>query len=152
MYKISIQTKDFKTEDILQHIQTHTTGAICSFIGVVRGEETLALEVEHYPQMTEKAIETIVKQATKRFAITATYVIHRTGYLKKAEKIVLVAIAAPHRHAAFQACQFIMDYIKTQAPFWKKEYKTNGDVYWIETRRSDDEALKQWISTENRSS
>jgi molybdopterin synthase catalytic subunit len=99
--------------------------------------------LEHYPKMTEKALSSIADQAKTRWDILDTLIIHRIGKLVAKDQIVLVAVTSAHRHEAFQACEFIMDYLKTQAPFWKKEQTNDGD-HWVEAKLMDDEALKRW--------
>ncbi len=124
-------------------------GAVASFIGTVRDRsgaqtDTLQLELEHYPGMTERAIETMIDAAMQRFAIRAAHVVHRVGRLDPGAQIVLVVVAAAHRGAAFQACEFLMDYLKTQAPFWKKETRPDGRAEWVDARVADDAALARW--------
>jgi len=125
-------------------------GAVCSFVGTVRGSgDVTAMELEHYPGMTERAIEAMIDEATRRFDIRGVRVIHRIGALKPGDQIVLVAVTSAHRHESFQACEFLMDYLKTQAPFWKKEHTPRG-AQWVDARSSDDEALKRWgIAADN---
>jgi len=101
------------------------------------------MELEHYPGMTERAIEAMIEEARRRFDIRAARVIHRVGSLQPSEQIVLVAVACAHRGQAFQACEFLMDYLKTQAPFWKKEHGPQG-AHWVDARVSDDAALERW--------
>ncbi|HSC94185.1 MAG TPA: molybdopterin synthase catalytic subunit MoaE [Burkholderiales bacterium] len=122
-------------------------GAVASFIGVVRdvneGGTVAEMSLEHYPGMTEKAIEEILSQARARWSVFDALVIHRVGRLKPADQIVLVAVASGHRGDAFAACEFIMDYLKTRAPFWKKEASGSGGR-WVEARESDDIAAERW--------
>ena len=119
-------------------------GAVCSFVGTVRGAQGVtSMELEHYPGMTEKAIEAMVDDAHRRFDIFGVRIIHRVGELKPGDQIVMVAVTSAHRHQSFQACEFLMDYLKTQAPFWKKEHTPQG-AQWVDARSSDDEALKRW--------
>jgi molybdopterin synthase catalytic subunit len=122
-------------------------GAVVAFVGTVRdrndGTAVASLELEHYPGMTEAAIEAMVDEATRRFAIRAVRVVHRVGVLAPMAQIVLVAVTAAHRGQAFQACEFLMDYLKTQAPFWKKEAGPEG-VRWVDARVADDAALARW--------
>ncbi len=122
-------------------------GAIASFIGLVRdvndGDAVAGMTLEHYPGMTEKALAGIVAEAKGRWDIVDALVIHRVGELKPLDQIVLVAVTGAHRGAAFAACEFIMDYLKTRAPFWKKEQTAKG-VRWVEARESDDEAAGRW--------
>ena len=128
-------------------------GAVCAFIGTVRdrndGASVASLELEHYPGMTEAAIEAMIDEATRRFDIRAVRVVHRIGVLAPTAQIVLVAVTAAHRGQAFQACEFLMDYLKTQAPFWKKEAGPAG-VRWVDARVADDAALARWgIAADN---
>jgi molybdopterin synthase catalytic subunit len=149
---VSIQTADF---DLAVEIATlrradPRVGAVCSFVGTVRGSnevtqgpKVLSMELEHYPGMTEKAIEAMIDEALRRFDIYAVRVIHRVGLLQPGEQIVMVAVTSAHRGQSFQACEFLMDYLKTQAPFWKKEETPEG-AKWVDARVSDDEALARW--------
>jgi molybdopterin synthase catalytic subunit len=146
---IRVQTEDFdlSTEVAALRAGDARTGAIVSFVGVVRdfndGSGIAEMELEHYPGMTEKALEDIVSQAKSRWEFFNALVIHRVGPLKPLEQIVLVAVTSAHRGEAFAACEFIMDYLKTQAPFWKKEQTPNG-ARWVDARASDDAALQKW--------
>ena len=151
MPRVRIQTQDFDPSAEIAALRQHDrrVGAVCSFVGVVRdfhpdaSGEVLSLELEHYPGMTEKAIEVMVDQALARFNIYAAQVIHRVGLLHPLEQIVWVAVSSAHRGDAFQACEFLMDYLKTQAPFWKKEQSPQG-ARWVDARVSDDAALQRW--------
>jgi len=122
-------------------------GAVCSFVGTVRdrneGDVVATLELEHYPGMTETAIEAMIDVAMLRFDILAARVVHRIGLMQPQDQIVLVAVASAHRGESFQACEFLMDYLKTQAPFWKKE-ATPAGARWVDARVSDDAALARW--------
>jgi len=124
-------------------------GAIASFVGVVRdlndGDSVAAMTLEHYPGMTEKALADIVAQARSRWDIDDTVVVHRVGALRPTDPIVLVIVTGAHRGPAFAACEFIMDYLKTEAPFWKKE-ATGSGARWVEARDSDDAARDRWTS------
>ena len=147
--RVSIQTADFdlSTEVALLRLQDKGVGAVCSFIGTVRdrndGQSVSAMELEHYPGMTEKAIEAMIDQAFARFDILGARVIHRVGALQPLDQIVLVIVSSAHRGQSFQACEFLMDYLKTQAPFWKKEQTPEG-ARWVDARVSDDAALARW--------
>jgi molybdopterin synthase catalytic subunit len=149
MQKVSIQTADFDLTAEVAALRrgVNNVGAVVTFTGTVRDTHNdkfvTALELEHYPGMTEHTIQTMVDRAQQRFDITAVRVIHRVGLLQSAEQIVLVAVAAAHRGPAFSACEFLMDYLKTQAPFWKKEHTASG-AHWVDTRASDDAALARW--------
>jgi len=122
-------------------------GAVAAFIGTVRdrndGAVVQSLELEHYPGMTEAAIEAMIDEAMRRFEIRAARVVHRIGVLAPSAQIVLVAVTSAHRGEAFQACEFLMDYLKTQAPFWKKEAGPGGSR-WVDARVADDAALARW--------
>ena len=122
-------------------------GAIASFIGLVRdvndGDAVAGMTLEHYPGMTEKALDDIVAEAKARWNIIDALVIHRVGELKPLDQIVMVVVTGAHRGEAFAACEFIMDYLKTQAPFWKKEQTPQG-ARWVESRASDDQAAERW--------
>lgn len=146
---ISIQQDDFNLNTEIQAMTNGSTnvGAVVSFIGLVRdlasSGDVTAIELEHYPAMTEKSLADIIAQAQQRWPLLAVRVIHRIGYLKAGEQIVLVAVASQHRHAAFDAAAYMMDFLKTKAPFWKKEY-INGVGQWVEAKTSDNEALQRW--------
>ncbi len=147
--RVSIQINDFNLSDEVAALRAgdKRVGAVCSFIGTVRdrndGSDVSAMELEHYPGMTEKSIEAMIDEAHKRFDIYAARVIHRVGLLQPLDQIVLVAVSSAHRGESFQACEFLMDYLKTQAPFWKKEQTPDG-ARWVDARISDDSALAKW--------
>ena len=139
--KISVQVEDFDLGlEVLDIQQDNRIGAVASFVGQVR---EVAMTLEHYPGMTENAIKKIVEEARARWKILDFSVIHRYGDLQPNDQIVMVAVASSHRGDAFAACQFIMDYLKTEAPFWKKEHHPEG-VRWVDARDSDDEAAQRW--------
>ena len=146
---IRVQTEDFDAgAEILRLRQNDPRiGAVASFIGLVRdineGESVAGMTLEHYPGMTEKALAAIVEEAKRRWDIYGALVIHRFGPLKPTDQIVLVAVTSAHRGEAFAACEFIMDYLKTQAPFWKKE-DTGAGARWVDARESDDQAARRW--------
>lgn len=146
-----MQTQDFNVSDelALMRAQRKDIGAVASFVGYVRdlneGDNVSAMTLEHYPEMTEKALQKIVATAQTRWSTLALTVIHRVGTLLPTDQIVLVAVASAHRQDAFEACAFIMDYLKTDAPFWKKEQTTAGE-HWVEAKNSDDEAKARWES------
>lgn len=154
--RVSIQTEDFdlSTEVARLRETEKGIGAVCSFIGTVRdrndGQSVSTMELEHYPGMTEKSIEAMIDEAHKRFDIFGARVIHRVGLLQPLDQIVLVAVTSAHRGQSFQACEFLMDYLKTQAPFWKKE-QTPGGARWVDARVSDDAALARWGITASNS-
>ena len=149
---VRIQTQDFDTgaEIIALRLARPDIGAVASFIGQMRdvndGSQVFTMTLEHYPGMTEKALEDIVNQAKSRWDIFDALVIHRIGELNPTDQIVLVVVTSAHRGAAFAACEFIMDYLKTSAPFWKKEATSQGER-WVEARASDDEAQTRWKVT-----
>jgi molybdopterin synthase catalytic subunit len=139
--KISVQQEDFDLGlEVLDIQQDNRIGAVASFVGQVR---EVPMTLEHYPGMTENAIKKIVEEARSQWQIMDYTVIHRYGDLQPNDQIVLVAVASSHRGDAFAACQFIMDYLKTQAPFWKKETTPEG-ARWVDARATDDEALARW--------
>jgi len=125
-----------------------SVGGLCVFVGLVRdmadGEGIAAMTLEHYPGMTEKMLEEIEAEAQGRWPLEASLIIHRHGRLEPGDRIVLVACASPHRQAAFEACQFLIDWLKTKAPFWKVEQTEAGDESWVEARASDDAAAARW--------
>jgi molybdopterin synthase catalytic subunit len=147
--RVSIQAQDFDVAQELAALRAGDArvGAVCSFIGTVRdrsdGQSVSTMELEHYPGMTEKSIEAMIDEAHKRFDIYAARVVHRVGLLQPADQIVLVAVTSAHRGQSFQACEFLMDYLKTQAPFWKKE-QTPAGARWVDARSADDAALARW--------
>ncbi len=147
--RVSIRHEDFDLGVEVAQLRAGDggIGAIAAFVGTVRersdGREVAAMELEHYPGMTEAAIESMIDQALARFDIRAVRVIHRIGELAAREQIVLVAVASAHRGEAFQACEFLMDYLKTSAPFWKKE-ATDAGARWVDARVADDAALARW--------
>jgi molybdopterin synthase catalytic subunit len=147
--RVSIQTEDFDLGHEVATLRAGNggVGAVASFVGTVRdsssGQAVSAMELEHYPGMTESAIENMIDEANKRFDILAARVVHRVGLLQAREQIVLVAVSSAHRGQAFQACEFLMDYLKTQAPFWKKE-TTPAGAHWVDARVADDAALARW--------
>ena len=139
--KVSVQTSDFDVGLEIRNIsRSASIGALASFVGLVRD---VAMTLEHYPGMTERAIGKIVEEATSRWQVMDCTVIHRYGALKPNDQIVLVAVASAHRGDAFAACEFIMDYLKTQAPFWKKEQTAEG-ARWVEAKAADDQAAERW--------
>jgi molybdopterin synthase catalytic subunit len=148
-FSVLIQTEDFDLSQEVQALRSGKAdiGAVCIFVGTVRdrndGDNVSTLELEHYPGMTEKSIEQMLKEARQRFDIISAKVIHRVGILNPLDQIVLVAVTSAHRGQSFQACEFLMDYLKTQAPFWKKETGPNGS-HWVDARISDDQALARW--------
>jgi molybdopterin synthase catalytic subunit len=141
---IRIQTEDFDVSEELDALAAHDVGAMTSFVGLVRGDDGLtAMTLEHYPGMTEAEIARHVAQAQTRWNLSGVTIIHRIGRLVPGARIVLVAVAASHRADAFAACEFLMDYLKIRAPFWKYEER-DGAIVWVEARPSDDEAMARW--------
>jgi molybdopterin synthase catalytic subunit len=138
--KISVQREDFDVSAEIKAFTDPKVGAIATFVGVVR---EVPMTLEHYPGMTERAISRIVEEARGRWQVMDCTVIHRYGELRPNDQIVLVAVASAHRGDAFAACEFIMDFLKTQAPFWKKEETAQG-ARWVEARASDDAAAERW--------
>ena len=146
---VRIQSEDFDVGAEVAAIRrgNRAVGAVASFVGVVRdvneGDAVARMTLEHYPGMTEKSIEAIVAQARSRWNVIDALVVHRVGTLEPADQIVLVVVASGHRGDAFAACEFIMDYLKTQAPFWKKEKTPEGER-WVDARATDDIAAERW--------
>ena len=154
MARVRIQTEDFDAGAELAHLRVGDlrVGAVCSFVGTVRdtwaitgeaNDEIQSMELEHYPGMTEKSIEAMIDEAHRRFDFYDARVIHRIGLLQPADQIVFVGVTSAHRGESFKACEFLMDYLKTQAPFWKKEQTPQG-AQWVDARVSDDAALARW--------
>ncbi len=152
--RVVIQSEDFNVADVLEKLRADDlrVGAVCSFVGTVRDtrllsgqadDQVVSMELEHYPGMTESSIEAMIDQAHARFDFYQAHVIHRVGVLKPADQIVMVAVTSAHRGESFKACEFLMDYLKTQAPFWKKEATPSG-AQWVDARVSDDQALARW--------
>jgi molybdopterin synthase catalytic subunit len=147
--RVTIQKQDFDLSDEIARLRLEDprVGAVCSFVGTVRdrsdGQSVRTMELEHYPGMTEKSIEAMIDAAHQRFDIFGARVIHRVGLLQPLDQIVMVAVTSAHRGESFQACEFLMDYLKTQAPFWKKEQTPDG-ARWVDARVSDDAALARW--------
>lgn len=146
---IKVQEEDFQLQAEYSNVLNDkaVSGAVVTFTGLVRdfndGRQVTGLALEHYPGMTEKALQQIAEEAAQRWELQAITVIHRVGRLSLGDQIVLVAIASRHRGDAFDACEFVMDYLKTQAPFWKKETTEQGDV-WVEAKKSDQNKASSW--------
>jgi molybdopterin synthase catalytic subunit len=158
---VSVQQADFDAgaEMAALSVGRDDVGAVASFVGLVRADKAAAADAgaapavqamsrEHYPGMTEKALQEIVDQAERRWDVFGIRVIHRVGRLLPGDRIVFVAVASAHRHDAFAACEFIMDYLKTRAPFWKKEETPEGGR-WVDARESDEHAAGRWDSGPN---
>ncbi len=152
--RVRIQHGTFDIAQEIAELQANDprVGAVCTFLGTVRDRNApgqahagsvQSLELEHYPGMTEKSIESMVDQAHQRFDILGARVVHRVGVLAPTDPVVLVVVTSAHRGESFQACEFLMDYLKTQAPFWKKEQTPQG-AQWVDARVSDDTALARW--------
>ncbi len=152
--RVRIQHGAFDVSQEIAALQANDprVGAVCTFLGTVRDRNiqgdthaatVQSLELEHYPGMTEKSIEAMIDQAHHRFDIFGARVVHRIGVLAPTEQVVLVVVTSAHRGESFQACEFLMDYLKTQAPFWKKESTPTG-AHWVDARVSDDAALARW--------
>ena len=153
--RVRIQTQDFDLSAEVAALRAGDggVGAVTSFVGTVRDIMNVAqhgqagaisaMELEHYPGMTERAIEAMIDQALQRFDLRAARVVHRVGLLQPLDQIVLVAVSSAHRGEAFKGCEFLMDYLKTQAPFWKKE-TTPAGAHWVDARVADDQALARW--------
>ncbi len=149
--RVRIQTTDFDLAGEIAQLRAGDgrVGAVCSFVGTVRDRTAgtpgiiSSMELEHYPGMTEASIEAMIDDAHRRFDIFGARVVHRIGLLQPLDQIVLVAVTSAHRGQSFQACEFLMDYLKTQAPFWKKEQTPDG-ARWVDARASDDLALAKW--------
>jgi molybdopterin synthase catalytic subunit len=150
--RVRVQQEDFDVGELQRELLqgSHEEGSVASFTGYVRasngGRRLAAMELEHYPGMTERSIEDIIDQAAVRWSLIAATVVHRTGALQPGDRIVWVGAASAHREASFSACEFIMDYLKTRAPFWKREVSDDG-ASWVEARASDDARAARWEST-----
>ncbi|MFZ6817012.1 molybdopterin synthase catalytic subunit MoaE [Undibacterium sp. Ji22W] len=149
--KISVQNQDFdvSTELAQMRAANPAIGAVVNFVGLVRdrndGQDIHTMELEHYPGMTEKSLQMIAEQASQRWNLIDAMIIHRVGLLQPLDQIVMVAAASAHRGEAFAACEFMMDYLKTEAPFWKKESTAEGER-WVDARESDSQAVSKWGS------
>ncbi|MEZ5852505.1 MAG: molybdopterin synthase catalytic subunit MoaE [Hyphomicrobiaceae bacterium] len=147
---VRVQEDDFDLTTEVQRLSAgrNGIGAIVTFTGTVRGDENgegiASMTLEHYPGMTEAELARVEAEAHTRWPLAATLVIHRYGELKPGDNIVLVVTASRHRQAAFEAAEFLMDYLKTRAPFWKKETAPDGSGEWVDARESDDSAMERW--------
>jgi molybdopterin synthase catalytic subunit len=147
---VRIQTQDFDSAAEIAALTAGRTdiGAVVTFTGLVRGSaggrDLVSMTLEHYPGMTEAELEAVEAEAHARWPLQASLIVHRVGELQPGANIVLVVTASPHRHAAFQAAEFLMDYLKTRAPFWKKESFADGGAAWVDAREADDNALARW--------
>lgn len=151
---VSIQAEDFDVSRLQQQLLSGSAveGALAAFTGYVRSSNedrsVHTMELEHYPGMTEKSIHKILDEASRRWPVQAAGVVHRIGPLRPGEQIVWVGVTSAHREAAFAACEFVMDYLKTRAPFWKKELGPNGGS-WVDARESDDQRASRWRNISN---
>jgi molybdopterin synthase catalytic subunit len=145
MIEARVQTSDFDGGAEIARLEALAPGAVASFTGLVRGDGGLVeMVLEHYPAMTEKALRSIAEEATSRWPLAGLTVIHRHGSLRPGERIVFVGTASSHRAAALEACAFLIDWLKTRAPFWKSERFADGKARWVEARDEDDAAAARW--------
>jgi len=148
--RIGPEDFDLTAEVAALRADDRAVGAVAAFVGTVRERSadadarTTGMELEHYPGMTERAIDAMIDEAHRRFRIHGARVVHRVGPLAPGDQIVLVVVTSSHRAQAFLACEFLMDYLKTQAPFWKKEHRPDGTAQWVDARVDDDAALARW--------
>jgi len=144
MICVRVQPEDFDVGAELAALESKGGGAVASFTGIVRADDGVdAMTLEHYPGMTEKALTMLAEQATARWPLCGVTVLHRVGTLRAGDRIVFVGTASDHRAAALEACTFLIDRLKTDAPFWKKEHRREGDS-WVEARATDDVAARSW--------
>ena len=153
MYRfIQVQEADFDVGDVLGELRRHCAhvGAVASFLGTVRDinddRPVADLVLEHYPGMTERALGRVADEALSRWPLAGVSIVHRVGHLRPTDQIVLVAVASAHRGDALDSCTFIMDYLKTHAPFWKKEVDPEGESRWVDARESDEQARRRWFA------
>ncbi|MFP4639776.1 MAG: molybdenum cofactor biosynthesis protein MoaE [Guyparkeria sp.] len=153
MYRsIQVQEADFDVGATLSELRAHCAhvGAVASFLGTVRDVNddlpVSDLVLEHYPGMTERALERVADEAISRWPLAGVSIVHRVGHLRPTDQIVLVAVASAHRGDALESCTFIMDYLKTHAPFWKKEVDPEGHSRWVDARESDEQARRRWFA------
>jgi molybdopterin synthase catalytic subunit len=145
MIRVNVQAEAFDVGAELARLEVPGAGAVASFTGLVRGDGGLSeLTIEHYPGMTEAALQGLADSAMSRWALAGVTIIHRVGPMKPGERIVFVGTASPHRKAALDACAFLIDRLKTDAPFWKQERFEGGRTVWVEPRESDDAAAARW--------
>ncbi|MCP3673262.1 MAG: molybdenum cofactor biosynthesis protein MoaE [Gammaproteobacteria bacterium] len=150
---ISVQEEDFSNNELFEQLKLNAgnnAGAICSFTGLVREvdqkdqSKLIALSLEHYPGMTEKALSAIAEDAKNKFSLSSIIIVHRVGKLSVGERIVYVGTSSVHRKSAFDGCEYIMDFLKNDAPFWKKEFREDGCEKWIEQKQTDRDAVQKW--------
>lgn len=153
MIEVRVQAEDFDpgVEMARLHADRGDVGAVASFVGLVRGGEVVAMTLEHYPGMTERQLRAVADEAAARWPLQGIVVVHRHGRLVRGDRIVLVAVASAHRGAAFEACAFLMDWLKTRAPFWKREETAEGSR-WVEAKAADDEAAARWSAAPSKPS
>jgi len=146
-FVVQVQEQDFDPGQVIEDLRKRSTGAIVSFVGIARdlsGDFAVdTITLEHYPGMTERSLEDLVARARARWPLLGARVIHRYGRLQPADRIVLVAVSSLHRDAAFESCRYLMDYLKTEAPFWKREAGAGGER-WVDAKASDEQALARW--------
>ncbi|KVO17269.1 molybdenum cofactor biosynthesis protein MoaE [Burkholderia ubonensis] len=147
--EVRVQYEPIDVEaEITPIVRNPRVGAVVNFLGVVRQsgdvDDVVALDIEHYPGMTERSLWSIVEEASARWPLEAVRIVHRIGRIALGHPVVLMVVAAPHRAAAFDACEFMMDFVKTHAPFWKKEIRHDGVAEWVEAKTHDDHAMKRW--------
>lgn len=144
MITVSVQREPFSVDAMLAPLEALGGGAIASFVGLVRADDDVEqLALEHYPGMTERALRRLVEEAQERWSLTGATIVHRVGPMHPGDRIVLVATCAPHRKDALESCAYLIDRLKTDAPFWKRETR-GGEESWVEARASDDEAAERW--------
>lgn len=148
-FEVRVQQQPIDVEaEITPIMRNPDVGAVVNFIGVVRDagdfDDVVALELEHYPGMTEQSLWSIVEEASARWNVNAVKIVHRVGRVALGNAVVLVAVAAPHRRNAFEVCEFVMDFLKTHAPFWKKEVRRDGLTEWVEAKGQDEQAMLRW--------
>jgi molybdopterin synthase catalytic subunit len=145
MIDVRVQHEAFDVAAELKALQLDGVGAVASFTGIVRGGNGItAIELEHYPAMTEKSLYALVNESRERWSLTSCTLVHRVGKMLVGEPIVVVATASPHRAEALEACAFLIDRLKTDVPFWKKEYHIDGTAHWVEAKASDDARAAAW--------
>lgn len=147
--EVRVQRQPIDVESEITPIMRNTkVGAVVNFLGIVRNcgdvDDVTALEIEHYPGMTEQSLWSIVEEATARWQVDAVKIVHRVGRITLGHPVVLVVVASSHRGAAFDACEFLMDFLKTHAPFWKKEIRRDGASEWVEAKTRDEQAMTRW--------
>lgn len=148
-FEVRVQSDPIDVQSEVEPIMRNPkVGAVVNFLGVVRHsgdiDDVIALEIEHYPGMTEQSLWSLIEEAAARWQLEAVKIVHRIGRVALGNPVVLVAVAAPHRVAAFDACEFLMDFLKTHAPFWKKEIRRDGASEWVNAKTGDMHAMQRW--------